>query len=55
MTYDEAMAGHEVTYAEMVHEMRKHGVNDAGFADFFDEHGVRETYQSDEILVWLGY
>jgi|TARA_R100000479_G_scaffold171609_1_gene115316 hypothetical protein len=55
MTYEEAMDGREVTYAEMVHEMRKHGVDDAGFAEFFREYGVRDTYQSFEILDWLGY
>ena len=27
MTYDEAMGGHEVTYAEMVHEMRRHSMS----------------------------
>tara|TARA_R100000353_G_scaffold17481_1_gene16389 strand:+ start:2138 stop:2305 length:168 start_codon:yes stop_codon:yes gene_type:complete len=55
MDYQEAMDGQEVTYAEMVHEMREHGIDDAGFADFFREYGVRDIYQSNEILVWLGY
>ena len=51
MTYEEATET-EVSKAEAVREIRKHGLDPA---DFFAEVGERETYQGSAVLGWLGY
>ena len=51
-TYDEAMAGFEVTKEEARREVEKHGID---WEEFVDEMGRIDCYDSAEVLAWLGY
>ena len=51
-TYDEAMAGFEVTEKEARREVEKHGID---WQEFVEEMGRRDCYDSAEVLAWLGY
>lgn len=51
-TYDEAMAGFEVSETEARREVEKHGID---WQEFVEEMGRRDCYDSAEVLAWLGY
>ena len=52
MTYAEAMEGHEVSFSEVVHEYRKHGLDED---DLVRDLGRRDNYDSAEVLIALGW
>lgn len=41
-----------VTTKQAQREIKNHGVL---WSDFIADYGVRDTYQSDDVLGWLGY
>lgn len=41
-----------VTRAEALHELKKHGIS---VEEFDEDLGVHETYESADVLGWLGY
>mgnify|MGYP001092638148 CR=1 FL=1 len=43
----------EVSKAEMLKELFDHGIEDA--QEFFEIYGIKDTYNSKDILFWLGY
>lgn len=51
-TYDEAMAGFEVSEKEARREVEKHGID---WQEFVEEMGRKDYYDSAEVLAWLGY
>jgi hypothetical protein len=52
MTYEEATEGVEVTKQEALREIARHGLPTD---EFLAECGERDTYNSIEVLAWMGY
>ena len=51
MTYSESFPK-TVTLSEVLREIKAHQVDPS---EFFDEYGNHDTYQSSDLLGWLGY
>ena len=52
MNLQEAMSGIEITRKQAIAEVLKH---DQDVNEFFAEMGDDETYDSCEVVYWLGY
>ena len=52
MTYSEAMNGAAITKGQVIKELKKHGFT---FEEFSREMGDEPTYDSTEVLIWMGY
>jgi uncharacterized protein YunC (DUF1805 family) len=43
----------EVSKTEALREMFNHGIEDV--SEFFEEYGIKDTYNAKDVLIWLGY
>lgn len=55
MTYYESAAGQTMSYRRVLNELKRHGQGEPDLAEFLKKFGVRENYDAQEVLDWLGY
>jgi len=53
ITYFDSAEGTTITKVRALLELHDHGITDP--TEFFDEVGDRETYDAQDVLMWLGY
>lgn len=53
MDYFESAEGEIISQARAIQEVKKHGVELV--EEFLQDMGVRESYEAQEVLIWLGY
>jgi hypothetical protein len=53
LTYFESAQGETITRVRALLELHNHGITDPD--EFFNELGDRETYDAQDVLMWLGY
>lgn len=53
MSYYESAAGHTITRARALAELRAHAITDP--TEFLAECGDHPTYRAQAVLAWLGY
>ena len=54
-SYYESAEGIEISRSRMEKELRAHGVSDYDIDTFYGEMGVKEYYDAQAVLRWLGY
>lgn len=54
-TYYESAEGILITRERVVRELNDHGVSEYDIGTFFGEMGVKELYDAQSVLRWLGY
>ncbi|MFT9884465.1 hypothetical protein, partial [Salmonella enterica] len=53
---DDAYAeGETVSKERALQELSRHCVPETDFEEFFSDMGVKEQYDAQEVLLWLGY
>lgn len=55
MTYFESAEGKTVSKERALKELSRHCVPEKDFEEFFSDMGVKEQYDAQEVLLWLGY
>lgn len=55
MTYFESVEGETVSKERALQELSRHCVPETDFEEFFSDMGVKEQYDAQEVLLWLGY
>ncbi|WP_149667552.1 hypothetical protein, partial [Salmonella enterica] len=55
MTYFESAEGETVSKERALQELSRHCVPETDFEEFFSDMGVKEQYDAQEVLLWLGY
>jgi len=53
ITYYDSAEGTTITKVRALLELHNHGIADPD--EFFDDMGDRESYDAQEVLMWLGY
>ena len=54
-TYYESADGVTITRSRAMHELRTHSTSADDYNLFDSEMGVRDTYDAQAVLAWLGY
>lgn len=54
MTYFESAEGQMISSDRAIKEVMDHGL-EAELGVFFDDLGIRDEYDAQEVLQWLGY
>ena len=55
MTYFESAEGETVSKERALQELSRHCDPETDFEEFFSDMGVKEQYDAQEVLLWLGY
>ena len=54
-TYSESAEGVRISHARALKELEDHGVPPDAYGDFYEECGLRDSYDAGDVLRHLGY